>query len=112
MRAAITTRTVKEIRIDIEKCTGCRACEMACSAFHARPRYSSVNPARSRIRVVTDEINDEYVPVRAQSARALAKIGRVDVLPALDRAAREDKESAVVAAAREAAAALRAGRSG
>lgn len=38
---------------------------MACSAFHARPRYSSVNPARSRIRVVADEINDEYVPVRA-----------------------------------------------
>ena len=38
---------------------------MACSAFHAKPRYSSINPARSRIRVVTDEINDEYVPVRA-----------------------------------------------
>lgn len=65
MRADVTTKTVKEIRIDIEKCTGCRACEMACSAFHAKPRYSSVNPARSRIRVVTDETNDEYVPVRA-----------------------------------------------
>ena len=58
-------RVVKEILIDVGKCTGCRACEMACSAFHARPRYSSVNPARSRIRIVTDEINDEYVPVRA-----------------------------------------------
>ena len=65
MSAAVTTKTVKEIRIDVEKCTGCRACEMACSAFHAKPRYSSINPARSRIRVVTDEINDEYVPVRA-----------------------------------------------
>jgi benzoyl-CoA reductase subunit BamC len=65
MNAGVTTKTVKEIRIDLEKCTGCRACEMACSAFHAKPRYSSVNPARSRIRVVTDEINDEYVPVRA-----------------------------------------------
>jgi benzoyl-CoA reductase subunit BamC len=65
VRAAVTTRTVKEIRIDLEKCTGCRACEMACSAFHAKPRYSSINPARSRIRVVADEINDEYVPVRA-----------------------------------------------
>jgi benzoyl-CoA reductase subunit BamC len=63
--AAVSMKTVKEIRIDLEKCTGCRACEMACSAFHAKPRYSSVNPARSRIRVVTDEINDEYVPVRA-----------------------------------------------
>ena len=65
MRAGAATKTVKEIRIDVEKCTGCRACEMACSAFHAKPRYSSVNPARSRIRVVTNEINDEYVPVRA-----------------------------------------------
>lgn len=65
MKADFTARTVKEIRIDVEKCTGCRACEMACSAFHAKPRYSSINPARSRIRVVSDEINDEYVPVYA-----------------------------------------------
>ena len=65
MTAGMTTKTVKEIRIDVAKCTGCRACEMACSAFHAKPRYSSVNLARSRIRVVTDEVNDEYVPVRA-----------------------------------------------
>lgn len=65
MSAGIATKTVKEIVADIDKCTGCRACEMACSAFHARPRYSSINPARSRIRVVTDEVNDEYVPVRA-----------------------------------------------
>jgi benzoyl-CoA reductase subunit BamC len=65
MGADLARKTVKEIRIDIDKCTGCRACEMACSAFHAKPRYSSVNPARSRIRVVADEINDEYVPVRA-----------------------------------------------
>jgi benzoyl-CoA reductase subunit BamC len=65
VRADVTTKTVKEIIADIDKCTGCRACEMACSAFHAKPRYSSVNPARSRIRVVADELNDEYVPVRA-----------------------------------------------
>ena len=65
MKADVTTKTVKEIVADVDKCTGCRACEMACSAFHAKPRYSSINPARSRIRVVTDEINDEYVPVRA-----------------------------------------------
>ena len=29
------------------------------------PKYSSINPARSRIRVVMDELNDVYVPVRA-----------------------------------------------
>src|SRR6056297_23039 len=38
---------------------------MACSAFHAEPKYSIVNPARSRIRVVMDEVNDVYVPIRA-----------------------------------------------
>lgn len=65
MKIATTTKTVKEISIDLAKCTGCRACEMACSAFHARPRYSSINPAKSRIRIVTDEINDEYVPLYA-----------------------------------------------
>jgi benzoyl-CoA reductase subunit BamC len=59
------TKIVKEIKVDINKCTGCRACEMACSAFHAKPRYSSINPNRARIRIVSDEINDEYVPIRA-----------------------------------------------
>lgn len=60
-----TTKTVKEIQVDLDKCIGCRACEVACSAFHASPKYSSVNPARSRIRVVIDLPNDVYVPVRA-----------------------------------------------
>ena len=66
MKAEATMkRIVKEIKVDIDKCTGCRACEMVCSAFHARPQYSSINPARSRIRVIADEVNDEYVPIRA-----------------------------------------------
>ncbi len=65
MTAGRATKIVKEIKVDIDKCTGCRACEMACSAFHAKPRYSSINPARSRIRIVSDELNDEYVPIRA-----------------------------------------------
>ena len=65
MKSGLVTKTVKDIKADIDKCTGCRACEIACSAFHAKPRYSSINPARSRIRVVADEIKDEYVPIRA-----------------------------------------------
>lgn len=65
MTGALTRKIVKEIKVDINKCTGCRACEMACSAFHATPKYSSINPARARIRVVMDELNDEYVPIRA-----------------------------------------------
>ena len=65
MNTGPTTKIVKEIIVDIDKCTGCRACEMACSAYHAQPRYSSINPSKARIRVVCDEINDEYVPIRA-----------------------------------------------
>lgn len=60
-----TTKIVKEIKVDVEKCIGCRACEVACSGFHAKPKYSSINPERSRIRVVLDLLNDEYVPIRA-----------------------------------------------
>jgi benzoyl-CoA reductase subunit BamC len=40
-------KIVKTIRVDVDKCNGCRACEVACSAFHAAPKYSSNNPARS-----------------------------------------------------------------
>jgi len=58
-------KIVKIIKVDIDKCNGCRACEVACSAFHASPRYSSSNPARSRIRVVHEPLRDMYVPIRA-----------------------------------------------
>jgi benzoyl-CoA reductase subunit BamC len=58
-------KIIKEIKVNLDKCIGCRACEVACSAFHANPKYSSINPARSRIRVVIDELNDSYVPIRA-----------------------------------------------
>ena len=65
MSTAASKKVVKEIMVDVDKCTGCRACELACSAFHAKPKFSSINPARSRIRVVVDELADEYVPLRA-----------------------------------------------
>jgi benzoyl-CoA reductase subunit BamC len=58
-------RVIKEIKVDISKCTGCRSCELACSAFHAIPKYSSINPAKARIRVYMDELNDQFVPIRA-----------------------------------------------
>jgi len=58
-------KIIKEIKVDIDRCTGCRSCETACSAFHAVPRYSSINPSRARIRVFMDEIRDQYVPIRA-----------------------------------------------
>jgi benzoyl-CoA reductase subunit BamC len=58
-------KTVKTIKIDTDKCNGCRACEVICSAFHAAPKYSGNNPARSRIRVIRDPLADIYVPVCA-----------------------------------------------
>jgi len=58
-------KKIKTIRIDVDKCNGCRACEMICSAFHAAPKYSSNNPARSRIRIIREPLRDLYVPVYA-----------------------------------------------
>ena len=59
------TRIIKSIHVDVDKCNGCRACEVICSALHARPKYSSNNPARSRIRVIRQPLDDIYVPVYA-----------------------------------------------
>ena len=50
--------------------------------------------------------SDEYVTVRVQAARALAKLGDESVIPALERAMRHETESSVAAAAREALATL------
>jgi len=58
-------KIVKTIKIDADKCNGCRACEMICSAFHATPKYSSNNPARARIRLIRQPLKDVYVPVYA-----------------------------------------------
>ncbi len=55
----------KIIKVNTDKCTGCRSCEVACSAFHATPQYSITNPGRSRIRVFRNELANEYVPVYA-----------------------------------------------
>ena len=58
-------KKIKTIKIDMGKCTGCRICESMCSAFHAEPKYSIVNPKRSRIRVLSDPVKNIYVPVLA-----------------------------------------------
>jgi benzoyl-CoA reductase subunit BamC len=65
VKDAAKLKIVKEIRVDVDKCTGCKTCELACSAVHAMPKYSIMNPARSRIKVIMDEQNDVYVPIRA-----------------------------------------------
>jgi benzoyl-CoA reductase subunit BamC len=65
MKAEKKKKIVKSIKINVDNCNGCRACEVICSAFHASPKYSSNNPSRSRIRVIRDPIADIYVPVYA-----------------------------------------------
>jgi benzoyl-CoA reductase subunit BamC len=65
MRGDQKKKIVKTIRVDVDKCNGCRVCEMICSAFHANPKYSSSNPARARIRLIRDPFADIFVPVFA-----------------------------------------------
>ncbi|MEN8151247.1 MAG: (4Fe-4S)-binding protein [Planctomycetota bacterium] len=69
-------RVVKRIVIDVDKCNGCLGCEVICSASHAIPKYSSNNPARSRVRVVRDPLADIYVPVFAGEYTAAECAGR------------------------------------
>ena len=69
-------KKVKTIKIDADKCNGCRGCEIVCSAFHANPRYSGINPARSRIQVLTDRMNNKWLPVFAGEYTAAECMGR------------------------------------
>jgi len=73
---AVETKTVKRIVIDVDKCNGCRACEIICSAVHAKPQFSSTNPARSRVRVTRSPLDDIYLPVFAGEYTAAECAGR------------------------------------
>ena len=76
MKAGKKRKIVKNIRIDVDKCNGCRACEIICSAHHATPQYSSNNPARARVRVIREPLSDIYVPVFAGEYTAAECAGR------------------------------------
>ncbi len=76
MKAEKKKKIVKNIIIDVDKCNGCRACEVICSAHHSVPRYSSTNPARARIRVIREPLSDIYVPVFAGEYTAAECAGR------------------------------------
>lgn len=71
-----TKKIVKTIKINADKCNGCRACEVICSASHSAPKYSSTNPERSRIRVLFDSLKDIYVPVLAGEYTEAECMGR------------------------------------
>ena len=76
MKAEKKKKIIKTIKIDVDKCNGCQACEVICSALHATPKYSSNNPARARIRVIRDPLADVYVPVFAGEYTAAECAGR------------------------------------
>ncbi len=69
-------KKIKSIKIDADKCNGCRACEIICSAFHATPKYSSNNPARSRIQVISHRLKDIWLPVFAGEYAPAECMGR------------------------------------
>jgi benzoyl-CoA reductase subunit BamC len=69
-------RKVKVIKIDIDKCNGCRACEAICSAVHSSPIYSGTNPEKSRIRVTFEPVNNLYMPVLASGYTPAECAGR------------------------------------
>jgi len=49
----------KVLVIDYKKCTGCRACEMACSLQHE----GIVNPVLSRIQAITLDVEGKGIPI-------------------------------------------------
>ncbi|MFC2070561.1 4Fe-4S dicluster domain-containing protein [Chloroflexota bacterium] len=56
----------KVLLLDYEKCTGCRACELACSILHE----GVSNPSRSRIKVIKWEWEGRYVPMSCQQCES------------------------------------------
>ncbi len=69
-------KIIKTIKVDVDKCNGCRACEVICSAYHSAPRYSSDNPGRARIRVIREPLSDIYLPVFAGEYTPVECAGR------------------------------------
>jgi anaerobic carbon-monoxide dehydrogenase iron sulfur subunit len=49
----------KSLVVDLDKCTGCRTCEMACSFMH----YGEYNPVKSAIQVSIFAEDAFFVPV-------------------------------------------------
>jgi len=52
----------KVLKIDYQKCTGCRLCELVCSVVHD----GISNPARSSIKVMKWESEGLYIPMSCQ----------------------------------------------
>jgi benzoyl-CoA reductase subunit BamC len=70
------TKKIKRIKVDADKCNGCRGCEMVCAGFHSVPKYNTINPARSRIKIVRHPTADIWLPVFAGEYTASECMGR------------------------------------
>lgn len=69
-------KKIKRIKVDADRCNGCRGCEIICSAYHSTPKYSSINPARSRIQVISHRLKDIWLPVFAGEYTPAECMGR------------------------------------
>lgn len=69
-------KKIKSIKVDADKCNGCRGCEIICSVYHANPKYNSNNPARSRIRIITHPLKNIWLPVFAGEYAPAECMGR------------------------------------
>jgi len=69
-------KKIKTIKVDADKCNGCRGCELVCSAYHSSPKYSTINPARSRIQIIRHPLKDIWLPVFAGEYAPAECMGR------------------------------------
>ncbi|MFH0727238.1 MAG: (4Fe-4S)-binding protein [Pseudomonadota bacterium] len=69
-------KIIKIIKVNADKCNGCRVCEMVCASSHSVPKYSSTNPDNARIRVIRDPFADKFIPVFAGVYTKAECIGR------------------------------------
>lgn len=70
------SKKVKTIRIEADKCNGCRTCEIVCSGYHSEPKWSTINPAAARIHVITHRLKDIWLPVFAGEYAPAECMGR------------------------------------
>jgi len=56
---------MKKIKIDMDKCTGCRTCEVICSLTH--DDRTTINPRKARIRVFKDDEEGINLPLISRS---------------------------------------------
>lgn len=70
-------KIIKKINVNADLCNGCRMCELMCSAYHSRPKYNTLNPAKARIQIIRDPLKDIWLPVFAGEYTPCECSGRI-----------------------------------